>query len=62
MNDPKASREGGVPEGVYYSEEMGNFYSSATHRGMGMAFWETWRNRRDEFPPDEAPTQGASHE
>jgi hypothetical protein len=48
LDMPKADHP--VPEDVYYNAEDGNFYSELTGSGMGGAFWQTWRRRRDDFP------------
>jgi hypothetical protein len=39
-----------IPEGIYYSLEHANFYRVRDYCGMGMAFYEQWRSRCDEFP------------
>lgn len=39
-----------IPAGVYWSREAGNFYSEATNLGMGLAFYDAWEDRKDEFP------------
>lgn len=39
-----------IPEGVYYSKEMSNFYDQVTHQGMGHDFYQKWFDRRNEFP------------
>lgn len=41
-----------IPPGVYFSIEHCNFYDAKTGEGMGVAFFEEWRGRRDIFPPD----------
>src|SRR4051812_28221269 len=39
-----------VPMGIYYSPEHSNFYDARTHKGMGIPFWNKWRDQRGEFP------------
>jgi hypothetical protein len=39
-----------VPDGVYYDADADYFYSELNGTGMGMAFWEAWRKRKDDFP------------
>lgn len=39
-----------IPYGVYWSREAGNFYQDETNRGMGLAFYNRWQRRKDEFP------------
>jgi hypothetical protein len=39
-----------IPAGVYYSAAGANFYRERDGCGMGMAFYEQWRSRREEFP------------
>lgn len=39
-----------IPAGVYYSAESDNFYCAAGRGGLGMAFWQTWRERKHDFP------------
>lgn len=47
-----------IPMNVYYHEENANFYDH-TGKGMGDAFFNTWDNRRTEFPKWEPTMQGA---
>jgi hypothetical protein len=39
-----------VPPGIYYGETYNNFYHAANQRGMGIEFWNKWKDRKDEFP------------
>lgn len=39
-----------IPEGVYYSAQHDNFYSTVDLRGMGTPFYHKWKDRADEFP------------
>lgn len=39
-----------IPYGIYYNEESDNFYDSESRNGMGMNFYEEWKDRRGEFP------------
>lgn len=39
-----------VPADVYFGVEGGNFYDAITNIGMGVPFWNEWRDRKDEFP------------
>lgn len=39
-----------IPADVYYSPDMGNFYSLKTKQGMGDTFYYKWRERAGEFP------------
>lgn len=39
-----------IPDGVYYSWDIDNFYCDTAHRGMGTEFYSQWRERREEFP------------
>lgn len=43
-----------IPSGVYFSAEGGNFYAADTRMGMGASFWNTWFDRRADFPTDAA--------
>jgi hypothetical protein len=38
-----------VPSGIYWSREAGNFYD-ADGQGQGIAFYEDWQGRKDDFP------------
>jgi len=42
--------DSGIPAGVYWSREAGNFYDEATNLGMGLAFYDAWQERKGEFP------------
>lgn len=37
-----------IPKGVYYAED--NFYSMKRMRGMGVAFYKTWKAKSHLFP------------
>lgn len=39
-----------IPDGVYFKSNHDNFYFEETQDGMGEAFYQTWRERRAEFP------------
>lgn len=39
-----------IPEDVYYRPLEDAFYSELDDRPMGMAFWQTWRRRKADFP------------
>lgn len=39
-----------IPEGVYYSEHTGQFYSKISGMRMGDDFYQTWCNHRSKFP------------
>lgn len=43
------AKKRGRPRGVTYSAEHDNFYD-ADGRGLGMDFYNTWRERRHDFP------------
>lgn len=39
-----------IPGCVYWNADHGNFYDSATRRGMGVQFFFKWQHRSAEFP------------
>lgn len=47
-----------IPTGVYWSPEAGNFYDVLTNKGMGLAFYEKWEDRKDEFPEKSTTSAG----
>lgn len=47
-----------VPKGVYWSSEAGNFYDDTTNAGKGLAFYEAWQHRKDEFPAKATTSPG----
>lgn len=44
-----------IPSGIYWSREGGNFYDAETNKGMGIQFYDRWKDRKSEFP-DRATT------
>lgn len=42
--------KGAVPHGVYWCPESSNFYSLMTSSGMGVPFYDAWKDRKGEFP------------
>lgn len=53
-----AALNGGVPPGIYWSREAGNFYNASNNRGMGVMFYEAWQDRKDEFPEKATTSAG----
>ena len=49
-SQPKVEALPAIPGCVYWNAYHGNFYDSATRRGMGMQFFYTWHHRSAEFP------------
>ncbi|UXC93096.1 hypothetical protein EGM87_22635 [Sphingobium sp. RSMS] len=43
----------GIPSGVYWSDEGGNFYDTM-HKGCGIDFFNRWFSRRADFPQSHA--------
>lgn len=39
-----------VPTDVYYDVDSDQFHSMHDNRCLGIAFWQVWRNRKDDFP------------
>lgn len=49
-SQPKVDALPPIPGCVYWNAAAGNFYDSATRRGMGVQFFYKWQHRRAEFP------------
>lgn len=49
-----------IPEGVYWSAEADNFYSTLGNRGMGNDFYRQWRPHARHFPTEPAETRARS--
>lgn len=49
-SQPKVEALPPIPGCVHWNAAAGNFYDSATRRGMGVQFFFKWQHRRAEFP------------
>lgn len=49
-SQPRGEALPAIPGCVYWNAAAGNFYDSATRRGMGVQFFYKWQHRSAEFP------------
>jgi hypothetical protein len=49
-----------IPSGVYYSHQHHNFRDFISGKGMGESFYESWKERKNEFPQGAVSAAGDS--